>query len=169
MSTARLIAQPILIALALAFAMRSAVSMYSIPSPSMEPVLRVGDHIMVTPYFAGGRPQRGDVIVFHSPLAGEELLVKRVVGIPGDVVGMRGGQQVVPSDCYFVLGDNRTNSFDSRHWGLLPASLIVGHARLVLWSSGDGAAEPRAHASSRWDVGRSDRPLRITRIFEQIR
>lgn len=167
MSTARLIAQPILIALVLAFAVRSAVSMYSIPSSSMEPTLRVGDHIIVTPYFAGKRPQRGDVIVFRSPspIERDELLVKRVVGIPGDLIEAR----IVPPDRYFVLGDNRANSFDSRQWGVLPRSLIVGRARLVLWSSGDGAAEPRAHASSLSDAVHSDRTLRITRIFEQIR
>jgi len=139
MKTVRLVAQPILMAFVMAIGVRSAVRLYAIPSSSMAPTLNAGDHIVVTPYRSAA-PQRGDVIVFHSPLNSDELLVKRIAGVPGDLVQAREGRLIVPSDCYFVLGDNRANSFDSRNWGVLARSLIVGRARLVLWSSGAARA-----------------------------
>jgi signal peptidase I len=130
----RLILTPLAIALALAFAARTAVRIYSIPSASMEPTLRAGDHIVVTPYHSA--PQRGDVIVFRAPASSDELMVKRIAGTPGDAVEAGAGRVVVvPAGCYFVVGDNRRDSFDSRNWGVLPRELIVGRARLVLWSS----------------------------------
>lgn len=134
MKAARLILQPITIALALAFAARAAVRIYAIPSASMAPTLQAGDHIIVTPY--RGTPQRGDVIVFHAPLSADELMVKRIAGTPGDAVDAGAGRiVVVPAGCYFVVGDNRQDSFDSRNWGPLRRDLIVGRARMVLWSS----------------------------------
>jgi signal peptidase I len=130
----RLILTPLAIAMALAFAARTAVHIYAIPSHSMEPTLRVGDRIVVTKYH--GAPQRGDVIVFHAPASSNELMVKRIAGTPGDAVEAGAGRVViVPAGCYFVVGDNRQDSFDSRNWGPLPRDLIVGRARLVLWSS----------------------------------
>ena len=134
MTPARVILQPLAIALALGLAARAAVHIYTIPSASMAPTLMVGDHIVVTPYRS--EPQRGDVIVFHAPLSADELMVKRIAGTPGDAVDAGAGRiVVVPAGCYFVVGDNRQDSFDSRNWGVLPGSLIVGRARLVLWSS----------------------------------
>lgn len=134
MKALRLILTPLAIALALAFAARTAVRIYSIPSASMEPTLRAGDHIVVTPYHSA--PQRGDVIVFRAPASSDELMVKRIAGTPGDAVEAGAGRVVVvPAGCYFVVGDNRRDSFDSRNWGVLPRELIVGRARLVLWSS----------------------------------
>jgi len=155
----RMIFEPIAIAIGLAAAARAVVHIYSIPSESMVPTLEVGDQIVVTRYFGGGAPERGQVIVFQSPQQPDELLVKRVVGIPGDLVDSRLGRvrigghtfpepyllrqaatgaiapQIVPADCYFVLGDNRDDSVDSRSWGIVPRSLVVGRAQLVLWSS----------------------------------
>jgi signal peptidase I len=136
--------------------------LYVIPSSSMAPTLVPGDHIVVTPYRFSARPSRGDVIVFRSIRAGDELLIKRVIGTPGDLVETRGGRvfvsghalpepyvaaqattgsmqaQIIPADCYFVLGDNRADSLDSRSWGVLPRDLVVGRARMVLWSSDAG-------------------------------
>jgi len=130
----RLILTPLAVALALAFAARAAVRIYSIPSASMAPTLQAGDHIVVTPYH--GTPQRGDVIVFRAPASSGELMVKRIAGTPGDAVEAGAGRVViVPAGCYFVIGDNRQDSFDSRNWGVLPRDLIIGRARLVLWSS----------------------------------
>ena len=82
--------------------------------------------------------------------------MKRVIALPGDLVESREGRvfvsgravagsygthppsteippQIVPGGYLFVLGDNRVESWDSRHWGPLPANLVVGRARLVLW------------------------------------
>jgi signal peptidase I len=183
MTKFRLVLQPILIAMLLALGVRSAVRLYVIPTSSMEPVLRAGDHILVTPY-RHHDPQRGDVIVFRSPVARDQMFVKRVVAVPGDLVESRDGQlligghsagassalvsQIVPADCYFVLGDNRANSFDSRNWGVLSRNLVVGRARLVLWSSGTTAIEPRANAAPRLETSSAPSPLRMDRLFRPI-
>lgn len=123
----------------------------------MEPTLVPGDRIAVTPY-RFREPARGDVIVFRSA-ARDEVLVKRIVATPGDYVDSETGHlrigghtvaepfvrdatatgsiqpQIVPSDTYFVMGDNRGNSMDSRSFGPLPRAQILGRVRLVIWSS----------------------------------
>lgn len=180
-SLIRTIFEPIAIAIALAVAVRACVEMYSIPSDSMAPTLTAGDQIVVTPYF-GAAPQRGDIVVFRAPFGEGEVLVKRVVGVPGDLIDSRMGRvriggytlsepylirsaaagaiapQVVPPDSYYVLGDNRDDSVDSRSWGAVPRPLISGRARMVLWSSAlplDGAAQaagrqtPHRHRDAR--------------------
>lgn len=173
MSNLRVIVQPIILAVGLAFAVRAALlGIYAIPSPSMQPTLQVGDRILVTRYFSGQPARRGDIVVFRSPFGSDVVMVKRVVGIPGDLIETRAGRvivsghalpepylpagtttggvapQVVPADCYFVLGDNRVNSLDSREWGVLPRRLLVGRARMVLWSSASSSSEPRANATA---------------------
>jgi signal peptidase I len=112
-------------------------------------------------------------VVFRAPQNVREFVVKRVIAVPGDLVAttsngrvmisdhriaepylpqpMTSGTiapQIVPAGCYFVMGDNRRDSLDSRSWGVLPGNLIVGRARLVLWSSGGGGTVPAAFASS---------------------
>jgi signal peptidase I len=158
-SAFRLIVEPLAFAIALAFLVRATLRIYVIPSFSMAPSLVAGDHIAVTPYFFSERPRPGDVIVFRSPRTAGELMVKRVIGAPGDLVETRAGRvivrghaiaepyvatqastgiiaaQIVPTDCYFVLGDNRADSLDSRSWGVLPRALVLGRARMILWSS----------------------------------
>jgi signal peptidase I len=174
-STARTILQPLAIAIACALIVRGAFfRVYAIPSASMAPTLQPGDQIVVTPYrvpFACV-PKRGDVVVFRSPLGRDELLIKRIVATPGDLIASDAGRvtvgghlvaepyvqraaasgpiapQIVPAGCYFVAGDNRENSWDSRSWGVLPRDLVVGRARLVLWSWGDGSSEPQANAAA---------------------
>jgi signal peptidase I len=157
-SLLRTILQPLAIAVGLAALARAAMHIYAIPSSSMSPTLEPGDQIVVTRYFAS-QPSRGEVIVFRSPLNDEELLVKRIVAVPGELVDSRLGRlrigthtvpepyvlrpamtgaiqaQLVPADSYFVLGDNREDSLDSRSWGVVSRDRIVGRARLVLWSS----------------------------------
>jgi signal peptidase I len=169
-SLLRTILEPLAVAVALGVAARSAMHIYSIPSGSMAPTLVPGDQIVVTSYF-GGAPERGHVIVFEGH---DELLVKRVIGVPGDLVDSRLGRvriggytlaepyvlqqaasgaigaQLVPADAYFVLGDNRGDSTDSRSWGVVPRERIVGRARMVLWSSSPSLADV-AHASAAHD------------------
>jgi signal peptidase I len=169
MRPSRAILQPLIVAIALALAIRSMLHIYAIPSASMQPTLQVGDHIVV---LRDAQPGRGDVIVFRSPGSPEELLVKRIIATPGDLVASSNGRvtvgshplaepylaqtgasgpilpQIVPANCYFVLGDNRDNSYDSRQWGFLPRDLVVGRAVMVLWSSGDVVSDPRASAST---------------------
>ena len=101
-------------------------------------------------------PRRGDVIVFNYPLEPERQFVKRIIGEPGDRVVIAGGRVIVngrrlpepyltargatdmhavelADDEYFVLGDNRAGSRDSRHWGPLPADQIIGKVWAIYW------------------------------------
>ncbi len=182
-----------------AFLVTFVVQPFRIPSGSMEPTLRVGDFLLVDKqsYAPGGeldrlllppaRVKRGDLVVFHYPVEPWLRLVKRVVGLPGDRIRMRGGQVLVngqvleepyafyspsrpngfrddfpslleadpnvdlrwwiqlrssvvdrdvmvPADSYFVLGDNRNDSEDSRYWGFVPRSAIVGRPLLVYFT-----------------------------------
>jgi signal peptidase I len=151
------------------------VQTFFIPSGSMEPTLQIGDRILVNKlsYDLHG-VDRGNIVVFSRPptenCGGPEVndLVKRVIGLPGNVVSLSGGyvyidgkrldeswlpaseQGVttpgppgtpyslvrpfkVPANDYFVMGDNRTDSCDSRYWGPISKSLIVGKVDLRVW------------------------------------
>lgn len=131
---------------------------FYIPSGSMEPTLQVGDKIIVNKL--GNRfkdPERGQVIVFRYPLDKSQDFIKRVVGMPGEVIELLDSQVfvngelleenylpadqlypdfgpiTVPEESYFVLGDNRDNSQDSRAWGFLHRDLVVGRAVAIFW------------------------------------
>lgn len=186
-----IIFEPLLIVAALALIANAAlIGVYSIPSASMAPTLQVGDHILVTSFrlpFTSHQPRRGDVIVFRAPGASNEVLVKRVIGTPGDLVDAAEGNirvgghtlsepylmqratsgavepQIVPQASYFVMGDNRAHSYDSRSWGAVPAGSIIGRVQMVLWSSTEAASLPNANAATR-DVVPSARQHR-RRIF----
>ncbi|MFK7975575.1 MAG: signal peptidase I [Halioglobus sp.] len=177
------------------FVLRSfLVEPFQIPSSSMVPTLEVGDYILVNKYTYGIRlpvvrtkvlslnePERGDVMVFFPPHMNDTYFIKRVVGLPGDVVvyknkrlsvnGMdielqktdraepestrhqladetlgksqhliqvdrgrpsRDFTVTVKPDHYFMMGDNRDNSSDSRIWGQVPEKDIVGKA-FAIW------------------------------------
>lgn len=105
-----------------------------------------------------GAIERGDTVVFWSPTDPSKSYIKRVVGLPGDIVEIRAGsvfvnggllaEPYVPDDYrdrsnhprtlvhpnhYFVLGDHRTSSNDSRNWGVVPRQNIYGKAVFVYW------------------------------------
>lgn len=178
------------------------VQAFKIPSPSMEPTLLVGDHLLVNKFIFGGRGgvfdsmlpyrpiRRGDIIVFKFPFAEHTHYVKRIIGLPGDRVRIIDQQVVingrplaelykvhvpgasdpygdnfppttvyipagaplqpewrqeilryvkdedlvVPPGKYFVMGDNRDRSWDSRYWGFVDREAIMGRPMVVYWS-----------------------------------
>ncbi|MHC1791657.1 signal peptidase I [Solidesulfovibrio sp.] len=165
------------VALVLAFFIRTfVVQAFKIPSGSMLDTLLIGDHLLVNKFLYGTRipftdtvvmpleePQRGDVIVFEFPEDTTKDFIKRIVGVPGDVVEMkdkvltRNGEKLVepyikhtdpapqqrrdnfgpitvPAGKYFVLGDNRDESYDSRFWGFVDKDKIRGKAWVIYWS-----------------------------------
>lgn len=139
------------------------VQTFFIPSASMEPTLMVGDRILVDKIsYHLHAVHRGDIVVFATP-PGEDAgpnvkdLVKRVIGLPGETISSAGGQvvingkplkepwlapgvvttgintQKIPAGEYFVMGDNRSDSQDSRFFGPIHGSLIVGRVVVKIW------------------------------------
>ena len=158
--------------------LQASVQNFRVQGDSMDPTLINQQHLLVSkvayaaaPFLAdtaGGEadaarapyvfspPQRGDVVVFHLADRTSADLVKRVVGLPGETVEMRGGRvyvdgglldepyltafddsdeppETVPAGHYYVLGDNRAVSYDSRSVGPIAQSQIVGKAWLSYW------------------------------------
>jgi signal peptidase I len=127
-----------------------------VPTESMLPTLRAGDHVLVGKV---GEVARGDLVVFDPPPnQGADLLLKRVVAVGGDEVGIEDGELVVNGrtvvEAYapparldgvyfgpvriahgqvFVLGDNRRDSVDSRTFGTVPERTIHGRVLIRLW------------------------------------
>lgn len=175
------------------------VQAFKIPSPSMEPTLLVGDHLLVNKFLYGGRGawydrllpyreiRRGDIIVFKFPYDDHAHYVKRVIGVPGDrlkivdqqvyingepldepykvhtgrydafganfppvsadflrdvrrewageiMKHVHKGELLVPPGKYFVMGDNRDSSLDSRFWGFADRESVMGRPMFIYWS-----------------------------------
>ena len=160
--------QVILLALVIFFAIHFMIQNFRIDGTSMEPNVHNGEYVIVnkTAYWFGHNPQRGDVIIFNAPDQPQNDRVKRVIGLPGDKVEVRGdgtvyvnGQQLeepylpphhsgtsgtwtVPEDQYFVMGDNRSASLDSRAKGPVPRNKIIGKAWLIIWPLHDWGWAP---------------------------
>jgi signal peptidase I len=136
------------------------VQAFYIPSGSMLPTLEEQDRVLVNKLsYDLHAVHRGDIVVFESPQGEGQIrdLIKRVIALPGETVEAREGQvlingqplqegylgpgistgplepQTIPPDHYFVMGDNRGNSKDSRYFGPIPKSLIVGRAFVKVW------------------------------------
>lgn len=142
------------------------VQPFFVEGASMEPNYHDGDYLLVDKLsYLAGEPSRGDVIVFRFPQNPDKVFIKRVIGLPGETVVVdRGsvyienaqhpegfeleevyldevtGQSVrtpLKDDEYFVMGDNRDASYDSRGWGSLNERFIIGRVLLRAWPFAD--------------------------------
>ncbi len=170
-----------LLAIALAIAVQAfVVKPYRIPTDSMANTLVPHQRVLVDRLIYRFRSvHRGDIIVFRCAELGNAVLIKRVVGLPGDLLALHNGRLYVngvqasdsfvdrpdgvaeptqpapslttddpgapwslaqpyrvPAGHYFVMGDNRTDSDDSRYWGTVPKSAIIGQAFFTYWPPG---------------------------------
>jgi signal peptidase I len=126
---------------------------------SMAPTLEDQDRLIVNKLvYRLSAPRRGDIVMLYYPVNPDKSFVKRVIGEEGDQVRILEGQvyvndiplhddyvpseyrshddwgpQVIPPGYYFVMGDHRNNSSDSRHWGMVPKKYIIGKVQLRWW------------------------------------
>lgn len=177
--TMREVAETVGLTLLIFLAVHFSIQPYRVDGPSMQPGLHTNDLLLVNLLtYDFGTPQRGDVVVLHPPSDVTQNYVKRIVGIPGDVITLTqtttavngkvlsepyiapepdgngenflGGPEVPcpapgtltdPGTCqivlgptdYWVMGDNRQDSSDSRIFGVVPRNLIIGKAQLVIF------------------------------------
>jgi signal peptidase I len=143
----------VLALIATAFFMRTS----PVDGLSMEPRVHAGEVVLInTLAYRFGHIQRGDVVAFRHDAPNPETYIKRVVGLPGERVAVSNGvvsidghalpepyvrfpdrrsapPVVVPPHAYYVLGDNRAESDDSRNWGVLQEADVVGKALVGVW------------------------------------
>lgn len=155
--------ESIAIAVVAVFFIRSFIAQpFLVSGSSMEPNFQDGNYLLVDEITYRFRsPQRGETIVFKYPGDRQSYYIKRVIGLPGEKIKAAGGkifayaqdgaaialdetyvargsavgdfERMLGPQEYFVLGDNRNFSFDSRSWGPLQKADIIGIARLRLW------------------------------------
>ena len=126
---------------------------------SMAPTLEDQDRLIVNKFaYRVGEPSRGDIVMLYYPLDPDKSFVKRIIAEEGDQVRVVDGQvyvndvplsddfvpeeyrshdnlgpEVVPEGYYFVMGDHRNNSSDSRHWGPVPKKYVIGKVQVRWW------------------------------------
>jgi len=155
-----------------------------VPTESMSPTILVGDHFFLDKvafpanyptalqkYLPNRTIKRGEILAFWSPETPDLRLVKRVIGLPGDIIELRNrivyinGSKLdepyavytdsrkiprrddmapltIPENSFFMMGDNRDNSNDSRFWGVAPRDAIIGTPLFVYWSYDGGTYQP---------------------------
>lgn len=152
----------IVIAVAVFVGLRLTVQTYVVFGPSMQPNFVENERLIVNKVvYRLHEPQRGDVIVFRPPFNEKENFIKRVVGLPGEAVELKNGKvyvyktdgttlildepyisepiqreyarRLVPAGEYYVLGDNRNNTNDSRNGWNVPVGNIIGKTWLNIW------------------------------------
>lgn len=146
--------QTLILAVVLYFLIDLVVARVRVENISMLPTLEPGEFVLVNKIaYQWGDIDRGDIVVFHY--SEQEDYIKRVIGVPGDVVEINSGEVrvndslleepyisaapqysgswEVPDDSLFVLGDNRNQSSDSHRWGFIDDESVVGEAMVVYW------------------------------------
>lgn len=179
--------ETVILALLIFLSLHISIQNYRVQGPSMQPTLMEGEYLIVNkivylrfnlakianiiPFydreeepdrFIFHPPRRGSIVIFRSPSQPSKDFVKRVIGVPGDVVEIvqgdvyRNGERlvetyvtsrddasmgpvIVEADGLFVLGDNRSASNDSRDWGILPTENLIGRVELRFWPLGRGS------------------------------
>lgn len=152
----------LIIAAVIFFGLQAVVQSFVIDGPSMTPNFHNGQRILINKVvYRLHEPERGDVVIFHSPNGRQDDYIKRIIGLPGESVEIREGTvyirkednnklpldepyitepakkafrgNIIPDNEYFVLGDNRGNSNDSRLNWTLPRQNIIGKVWLSIW------------------------------------
>jgi len=137
---------------------------HKIKGNSMEPNYHDGEYLLTDKLtYRFKEPQRGDVVVFKPPVSPDDEYIKRIIGLPGEVISIKDGsfyvngelldekyipgeittkgkaflpnnsEKTVPNGSYFVAGDNREASSDSRYWGFVTKDKITGKAWFIYW------------------------------------
>jgi signal peptidase I len=145
----------------------------------MEPNFVDGEYLLTDKItYRLREPERGDVVVFEAPGANGEEFIKRIIGLPGEIISVREGiiyingqllaeqyipetfsteggsflrdgtEVNIPEGNYFVMGDNRAASYDSRSWGFITKDKITGRAWLVYWPPAKAGILENAEFSS---------------------
>ncbi len=170
-------AQVIVVALIVAIPIRTFVAEpFIVDGASMDPTFATGQFLIVDRLsYRLGEPHRGDVVVFEYPNNPKIYYIKRIIGLPGESVSIKGGRvtiinkenpdglelsepyianshkstdnfkETLTSTQYFVMGDNRAESSDSRRWGPLDEHFIVGRPFVRLWPIKTVSAFPGEH------------------------
>ena len=167
------ILETVVLAAIIWLAVNFATARFIVEGSSMEPNFHTGQMLIISRLsYKLSTPQRGDVIVFQYPDNPVDDYIKRVIGIPGDTVEIQDshvyingqlisepylqpdtpeiqrGKWEVPAGSYFVMGDNRAHSSDSRSWGMLSREFIIGKAWISYWPPNDWGMVPHVSYNS---------------------
>ncbi|NJM89101.1 MAG: signal peptidase I [Hydrococcus sp. RU_2_2] len=141
---------------------RTTFKAYYISSSAMEPTLQINDRILANQFaYQSQQPKRGDIILFLPTETLKQqnfhdAFTKRVIGLPGEQIAIAQGKVyindrpleenyiveppqydygpvAIPTNSYFVLGDNRNNSYDSHYWGFVPQENLIGRVSRIYW------------------------------------
>ena len=152
----------LVIAAVVFFGQRATIQSFDVDGPSMNFSFQHGQRLLVNKVvYELHEPERGDVVIFHSPHNEQDDFIKRIIGLPGESVEIKEGAvyihkedgnvfpldepyiilpashpfkgETIPENEYFVLGDNRNNSSDSRQGWTLPRQNIIGKVWLSIW------------------------------------